>query len=151
MYLYITTRYFIYKNVSLHFNGSNGDGPGVRFRTNSEGCRVVGELKVDADIVAFTGSDKRLKDNINPIADAINKVKSISGNTFEWNEKSNHQGEDTGVIAQEIEALGLPGTVETRSNGYKAVKYERLVPLLIEAIKELSDKVDVLEQKLSDK
>ncbi len=123
----------------------------VRFRTNSEGCRVVGELKVDADIVAFTGSDKRLKDNINPIADAINKVKSISGNTFEWNEKSNHQGQDTGVIAQEIEALGLPGTVETRSNGYKAVKYERLVPLLIEAIKELSDKVDVLEQKLSDK
>ena len=132
-------------NVKLHHSGTE------KFRTQSTGAKVFGELRVEEDIIAFTGSDKRLKDNINPIADAINKVKSISGNTFEWNEKSNHQGEDTGVIAQEIEALGLPGTVETRSNGYKAVKYERLVPLLIEAIKELSDKVDVLEQKLSDK
>ena len=131
--------------VTLYHSGTE------KFKTQSAGAKVSGELKVTEDIIAFHASDERLKDNINPIADAINKVKSISGNTFEWNEKSNHQGEDTGVIAQEIEALGLPGTVETRSNGYKAVKYERLVPLLIEAIKELSDKVDVLEQKLSDK
>jgi len=55
------------------------------------------------------------------------------------------------VIAQEVEALGLPGIVTTRDNGYKAVRYEKLVPLLIEAIKELSDKVEALEQKLSDK
>jgi len=41
--------------------------------------------------------------------------------------------------------------VTTRDNGYKAVRYEKLVPLLVEAIKELSGKVDALEQKLSDK
>ena len=51
---------------------------------------------------------------------------------------------DTGVIAQEIEALGLPGITTTRDNGMKAVRYEKLVPLLIEAIKELSAKVDAL-------
>ena len=75
------------------------------------------------------------------------KVISISGNTFDWNENTNNEGSDTGVIAQEIEALGLPGLVTTRDNGYKAVRYEKLVPLLVEAIKELSGKVDALEQK----
>ena len=111
----------------------------------------IGKLKVPGDIVAFATSDERLKNNINPIADAVNKVKSISGNTFEWNIESGNEGLDTGVIAQEIEALGLPGTVQTRDNGHKAVRYEKLIPLLVEAIKELSDKVDDLEQKLSDK
>ena len=51
---------------------------------------------------------------------------------------------DTGVVAQEIEALGLPGVTTTRDNGTKAVMYEKLVPLLIEAIKELNAKVDAL-------
>ena len=55
------------------------------------------------------------------------------------------------MIAQEIEALDLPGIVTTRDNGYKAVRYERLTALLIEAVKELADKVDNLEQKISDK
>ena len=109
------------------------------------------DVRCAGDVIAFYSSDERLKDNITPIADAVNKVKSISGNTFEWNENSNHDGEDTGVIAQEIEALGLPGVTKKKDNGYLGVRYEKLVPLLIEAIKELSDKVDDLEQKLSDK
>ena len=53
-------------------------------------------------------------------------------------------GDDTGVIAQEIEALGLPGITTTRDDGTKAVRYEKLVPVLIQAIKELSAKVDAL-------
>ena len=117
----------------------------------SGGVKVTGQLDVTADIVAYSGSDLRLKTDINSIADALNKVKSISGNTFEWNENSTHEGQDTGVIAQEIEALGLPGITKERDDGYLGVRYEKLVPLLIEAIKELSDKVDNLEQKLSDK
>ena len=108
-------------------------------------------LNVTDVITAFFTSDERLKDNIAPIDDPLAKVISISGNTFDWNENTNNEGSDTGVIAQEIEALGLPGLVTTRDNGYKAVRYEKLVPLLVEAIKELSGKVDALEQKLSDK
>ena len=104
------------------------------------------KLHVGDDITAFAGSDKRLKDNITPIPNAVDKVLSISGNTFNWNEKSDYEGKaDTGVIAQEIEALDLPGITETRDSGYKAVRYEKLVPLLIEAIKELKAEVDELK------
>ena len=49
------------------------------------------------------------------------------------------------MIAQEIEALGLPGITTTRGSGVKAVRYERLVPILIEAIKELEARVKTLE------
>ena len=55
------------------------------------------------------------------------------------------------MIAQEVESLGLPGLVTTRDNGYLAVDYHKVVPLLVEAIKELSDKVEKLEQRLEDK
>ena len=49
------------------------------------------------------------------------------------------------MIAQEVEALGLPNVTTTRDNGTKAVRYERLIPVLIEAVKELSAKVTALE------
>ena len=110
------------------------------------GVGISGALHVGGDITAFSASDISLKENITPISNAVDKVRSISGNTFTWNEKSVYNGEEgTGIIAQEIEALGLPGVTETRQDGVKAVRYDRLVPLLIEAIKELSNKVKCLE------
>ena len=112
---------------------------------------ITGTLTVTDDITAFFSSDERLKENIAPIEEPLAKVLSISGNTFTWVEGGVHEGEDTGVIAQEIDALGLPGLTVTRETGYMAVKYDKLTALLIEAVKELSAKVDILEQKLSDK
>ena len=119
----------------------------------AKGVKITGFLDVTQDITAFwTSSDKNLKDNVSPITKALDKVKSLSGNTFNWNEKSRDEGKaDVGVIAQEVEALGLPGIIQDKENGFKSVQYHKLVPVLIEAIKELSDKVDSLEQKLSDK
>ena len=117
---------------------------GVQIGTNT----TDGNLNVTGDIVAFfVPSDKNLKDNISPIKKALDKVKSISGNTFDWKEESDNEGLDTGVIAQEIESLGLPGIVRTKDDGYKSVQYHKIIPLLIEAIKELSAKVDTLENK----
>ena len=104
------------------------------------------DLQVTGDITAFKSSDIRLKDNISPITKALEKVKSISGNTYT---KKSDGSKHTGVIAQEIEALGLPGITTTRSSGYMAVDYEKIVPLLIEAIKELSVKVDTLEKQIN--
>jgi len=111
---------------------------------------ISGELNVTGDITAFFTSDERLKNNIKPIEDPLTKVLSISGNTYSWNEKSGKKGNDVGVIAQEIEKV-LPEAVTERDNGYLAVRYEKLVPLLVEAIKELSQKVEDLENKLNNK
>ena len=113
--------------------------------TLSTGIKITGDLEVTGDITAFSSSDARLKDGVKPIQDSLAKVNAISGNTFTWNESSKKEGqEDTGVIAQEISAIGLPGTVTIRDDGTYAVDYAKLVPLLLEAIKELSNKVDTL-------
>lgn len=114
------------------------------------GLSVTGDLTVTGDITAFYTSDQRLKDNIVPIENPLNKVVSISGNTYTWNENSGKEGADVGVIAQEVLEV-LPEAVITRDNGFLAVDYQKLVPLLVEAIKELSVKVKNLEQKLTDK
>ena len=103
-------------------------------------------INVAGDIVAFSSSDKRLKDNIKPIENALDKVNKISGVTFEWNETSHKKTgkKDVGVIAQEIEAI-LPELVDNRLNGYKAVDYPKLTALLIEAVKDLSNQVKELK------
>ena len=116
--------------------------------TVSGTTQINGELRVTGDITAFYTSDERLKDNITRIEDPLAKVLSISGNTYTWNEESGKEGNDVGVIAQEVLEV-LPEAVTTRDNGYLAVDYQRIVPLLVEAIKELSDKVSALEDKLN--
>ena len=59
-------------------------------------------------------------------------------------EEAPHDGSDVGVIAQEIEAV-LPEVVTERDNGYKAVNYQKLTALLIEAVKELKEEIDELK------
>jgi len=111
---------------------------------------VAGEVRATGDVTAFYSSDIRLKENIQPIQNALEKVESISGNTYDWKEGfdeiHSHKGNDVGVIAQEIEEI-LPQIVTNRDNGFKAVQYEKIIPLLIEAIKELSAKIKDLENK----
>ena len=103
-------------------------------------------IRVAGDIVAFYSSDKRYKENIKPIESPIEKVKAISGVTFEWNEKSHKETgkKDIGVIAQEVEEV-LPEIVQTRDNGYKAVDYQKLTAVLIEAVKDQQKQIDELK------
>ena len=91
-----------------------------------------------------------LKSNISSITNAVTKVKTLSGVTYQWNENSDYNGEqDTGLIEQAVEDLGLPGIMSEDVTTEKVeVRYEKLIPILIEAIKELSAKVDSLEQRL---
>ena len=72
---------------------------------------------------------------------------SLTGNVFAWKPEASqlgNKGMDTGILAQEVEKLGLPGVTRER-NGIKSVRYERLIPVLIEAVKELTAKVNSLE------
>ena len=92
----------------------------------------------------FSPSDINLKENIVVIPNAIDKVNAINGYTFTWKENSGGY-DDTGIIAQEVEALGLPGITTTTEDGTKMVRYNVLIPVLIQAVKELSAKVTTLE------
>ena len=113
---------------------------------------IIASNRIEAggDIVAFSSSDKRLKDNIEQIPNAIDKIQSIGGYSFDWNDKQDTYevgSRDIGVVAQEIEEV-LPELVITRDNGYKAVKYEKMVALLIEGIKEQQEQINELKTKL---
>ncbi len=138
--------------------GSNND---LRI---SNGSLAVGNItnnatngRIDAsnDVVAYSTSDERLKKYIKNIKNPLEKISKINGVTFEWKktddkikkEVHSFEGNDVGVLAQEVEKV-LPEVVVTRDNGYKAVKYEKIVPLLIEAIKDQQKQIDELKSKL---
>lgn len=112
---------------------------------------VAGEVRATNEITAYFTSDMRLKTNIVPLANALELVNELGGYSFDWSDEhiQSRGGEDgffvrkhdVGLIAQEVRDV-LPEAVAERENGYLAVKYERLIPLLVEAIKELTDKVN---------
>jgi hypothetical protein len=97
---------------------------------------VYGDISATGDIIGFFSSDVALKQNINPITNALDKLLSLKGVEFDWNDKSIYHGHDVGVLAQDVENV-LPSAVGTRHDGYKGVQYDKIIPLLIEAIREL--------------
>ena len=108
------------------------------------------QIEASGDIIAFGSSDRNLKDNIQPIENPLEKMDKIGGYTFVWNNKqSTYKGKDIGVVAQEIQEV-LPEIVATRANGYLGVKYEKIVPLLIESIKENTKQIKELKQEVED-
>ena len=118
------------------------DGGNAQFLKNISGSQI----EASGDVIAFGSSDERLKDNITPITEPLWKLNQIGGYTFDWNDKQDtYEGHDVGVVAQEIHKV-LPEVVAERSNGYLGVKYEKIVPLLIESIKELNKKIEDIEK-----
>ena len=115
---------------------------------NTAPSGVAGAILATNDVVAFASSDERLKENLEPIGSATEKVEQMTGYTFNWvpMEDVHVYGDmkDIGVVAQEVEKV-LPELVSDRENGYKAVKYEKLTAVLIQAVKELSERVKTLE------
>ena len=142
-------------NKDIVFRGNDGgvtisaltldmsEGGNAQFLKNISGSQI----EASGDVIAFSSSDRRFKDNLVVIEGSLDKIGKVNGYEFDWNDKqSAYKGHDIGVVAQEIEAV-LPEVVTTRGDGYKAVKYEKIVPLLIESIKELKQEVDEIKQK----
>jgi len=129
---------------SLYVSGSYGAGLGA--------ISASGDIVADGDVVAYHSSDERLKDNIQVIKGSLDKIDGIRGVEFDWNDKSpgwaKERGHDVGVIAQEVQKV-VPEIVVERKNGYLGVDYKRLVPLLIESVKELKQEVNDLKKKVS--
>jgi len=112
---------------------------------------TAGRIDASNDVVAFSTSDRRLKENITPIANALDKVKSLTGVEFDWKEETKdvhgYEGHDVGVIAQEVQAV-LPEAIRTNDSGYLSVRYEKMIALLIEGMKEQQNQIDELKAKL---
>jgi len=114
------------------------------------GSVTAGRIDASNDVVAFSTSDRRWKDNITPIESPLQKLLELGGYEFDWREDSvvhGNKGHDVGVIAQEVEAV-LPEAVQTRNSGMKAVRYEKIIPLLIETIKEQQKQIDELKNRI---
>ena len=119
---------------------------------------TMGEIRATNEVTAYYSSDVRLKENIQPIENALGKLKQLRGVMFDWIDEVVEQrgGEDdyfvrkhdTGIIAQEVEAV-LPEVVADRADGYKAVRYEKLAGLIIQAINELADEVEHIKSKIN--
>jgi hypothetical protein len=115
-----------------------------------------GDFHADGDIIAYssTASDERLKNNIITIDNALDKVKKLRGVSFVWNNGKRKDQKDIGVIAQEVEKV-IPeivyekelSTFSHEKDIYKTVDYEKLTAVLIESVKELSAKVEALENR----
>jgi hypothetical protein len=115
-----------------------------------------GAIWASGNITAFASSDIRFKENVRDIPNALEKVEIIGGKLFDWTAQyiESMGGEhsyfmhksDAGVIAQDVEKA-MPELVRTREDGSLAVDYPKLVALAFAAIKELSEKVKILEAK----
>jgi hypothetical protein len=124
----------------------------------------TGTISAVGNVIAFA-SDKRLKTNIKPIKNPLDKVKSLNGFTYNWNDKAkalaNYDTEESlvGVFAQEIQEV-LPEAVKLApfdndmtgnsisGENYLTVQYDKIVPLLIEAIKDQQKQIDELKSKI---
>ena len=125
---------------------------------NITNSTTAGRIDASNDIVAYSTSDRRLKDNIINIENSINKLENLNGVKFNWKKEHfdihGYEGDDVGVIAQEIEEV-LPEAIRVNETGYLSVRYEKIIPLLIEGIKELSNnnkqqqnQIDILNKKI---
>jgi hypothetical protein len=113
------------------------------------GVGVSGAIYAGADILAYASSDKRLKEDIVKIDDSLEKITKLSGYEYNWNSIAQEMypertKRDVGVIAQEVQEV-LPSAVVEREDGYLAISYDSLIPLLIESIKTLKQEIDTIK------
>jgi hypothetical protein len=142
-----------------------GNSP-VRFvkmqRSAATNMLEVGGAITATDNITAYASDKRLKENIIPIDNAVDRVEQLNGVHYSWKDEVKQLGfhpsklNDTGLLAQEVQAV-LPNAVKLApfddndgvsisGKNYLTVQYEKVVPLLVEAIKELSAEIKELKK-----
>jgi len=105
---------------------------------------VGGTINATGDIIAFSSSDSRLKDNLLPI-DSQNYVSNLTGFEFDWNERSKRSGKGKGIIAQDLYKIDK-SLVHESNEGYLSVDYIGLIPVLIEEVKRLGKEIEELKK-----
>lgn len=147
-------------DYNMYFTMSDGTNRGFVFRNTNAASGAIAQIDASGNLylagdVAMGYSDDRLKNRIGNIENALDKVCALDGFYYTPNEVAKELGKDSdkvlvGVSAQSVEAV-LPEVVVNSpvGEGYKTVQYEKMVPLLIEAIKELQAQVEDLKRQLA--
>jgi len=140
--------YGTYYNLALNPNGGN-----VGIGTTSPTTKLYVNGDITANSVAGT-SDIRFKTNIHTVTNALDKVKALRGVYFNWNQKAFPEKEfgaqnELGFVAQEVEKV-VPEIVtkDKTKEEYRSVKYDKLVALLVEAVKEQQKQIDSLSTQV---
>ena len=126
--------------------GSNAQVNSIGVGTSASG--TAGEIRATNNITAYY-SDDRLKTKLGPIKDALGIIRQLSGFYYEANELAQSLGyevkREIGVSAQQVDKVlpevTAPAPIDPQ---YLTVRYEKLIPVLIEAVKQLEDKVDAI-------
>jgi hypothetical protein len=132
--------------------GYSGDQVNVHSTLNVDfDANIMGNLYAGGVLLS---SDRRFKKDINTVENALEKVLKLRGVNYYWKQKDfpNKNFDDKlelGLIAQEVEAI-IPEVVGESADGYKAVEYQKLVALLIEAIKEQQAIIDGQKTEMAD-
>ena len=112
------------------------------------GVGVSGDVRTGGDVIAYSTSDSRYKDNQQLIINPIGKLLALKGITFDWNDKQKvYTGHDYGLVYQDVFKV-MPEITTLRANGYGAVKYEKVVPLLVEVGKNHEQRIAELEAEI---
>jgi len=141
-----------YDNNDCFNFGTGSDGQISVYQNMIEEFQFTagGTFHADADIVAYSStvaSDMNLKENITDTKYGLNEVMQLRGVDYDWKRKD--RGHDIGVLAQEVEQV-IPELVKEHEGlqgrgKFKSVDYNKLVPVLIESIKELKKEIDDLK------
>ena len=126
-----------------YLSGSSGQALTRLFFAADGGAYFTG------DVISFALSDINFKENIKTIQAPLDKIRKINGVFFDWKDnQKTYSGRDVGLIAQEVEEI-LPEVVSSRESGGKAIRYEKIVPLLVECIKDLSSQIQDLKSTIN--
>ena len=141
------------------YNRSSSAYTTIRFNTSSYQFQIAdttkmslnssGTLTVAGDVVAYgSPSDISLKENIKPIKNPLGKIKKLKGITFDWKKSESILDikEDYGFIAQDVQKV-IPELVRKNENELLSMRHQGIIPILVEAIKELEARVKELENK----
>ena len=140
----------------------NIGSPSSGWAAHSRGLSVKGNfncqstIRAGGDVISYY-SDRRLKKNLKQLNNSSEIIKKLTGYKFDWNNKAVdlvpddlYSERQVGLIAQDVEDV-LPEAVTgngPRDLGYKTIKYDKLVPVLVEALKEEMSKTEELEARL---
>jgi hypothetical protein len=153
-------------NVFLGYNaGRQEDGSDKLYISNSdtpepliygdfaEGLvQVTGNLYASGEVAS--NSDARLKTNIIPLTSGLDIILALNGYYYDWNSKAKKEKKlsnekQIGFVAQEVEKV-VPEIVTTAPNGYKAINYTKVAPIIVEAIKEQQKEIETLKKENSE-